>query len=70
MRICLCDACSLNAMNNAAIIVMNAVAGHVKAALIEVLKDLVARHQIARAKVTEEVVDMFMAVRPMPGLFE
>ncbi|CAD7704142.1 unnamed protein product [Ostreobium quekettii] len=43
--------------------------GEVKAELIQLLQDLVARHQAARSKVTEDVVDMFMAVRPMPGLF-
>jgi hypothetical protein len=39
--------------------------GEVKAELIQVLSDLVARHQAARAAVTEEVVDAFFAVRPM-----
>jgi hypothetical protein len=29
---------------------------------------MVARHQEARAAVTEEVVDAFMAVRPMAGV--
>ncbi len=32
------------------------------------LTDLVSRHQKARAQVTEEVVDAFMAVRPMDCL--
>ena len=40
--------------------------GDVKAELVTVLVDIVARHQAARAAVTEEVVDAFMAVRPMP----
>ena len=35
--------------------------GEVKATLIEVLQALVARHQEARAKVTEEEVDYFMS---------
>jgi len=39
--------------------------GEVKGALTQVLSDLVARHQAARAQVTEEVVDAFMAVRPI-----
>jgi tryptophanyl-tRNA synthetase len=33
-----------------------------------VLSDIVERHQAARAAVTEEVVDAFMAVRPMQGV--
>jgi tryptophanyl-tRNA synthetase len=40
-------------------------AGEVKAELITLLTDIVARHQKARAQVTEDVVDAFMAVRPM-----
>lgn len=40
-------------------------AGEVKAELIRLLTDIVARHQAARAQVTEEMVDAFMAVRPM-----
>ncbi|KAI8477493.1 MAG: hypothetical protein J3K34DRAFT_398423 [Monoraphidium minutum] len=39
--------------------------GEVKGELIRLLTDIVARHQAARAQVTEEVVDAFMAVRPM-----
>ena len=39
--------------------------GQVKGELIRLLTDIVARHQAARAQVTEEVVDAFMAVRPM-----
>lgn len=41
------------------------VVGEVKAELITVLSDMVSRHQKARAQVTDEVVDSFMAVRPM-----
>jgi hypothetical protein len=40
-------------------------AGEIKGELVKVLCDMVARHQAARAAVTEEVVDAFMAVRPM-----
>jgi hypothetical protein len=40
-------------------------AGDVKKELITVLTDMVTRHQTARAVVTEDVVDAFMAVRPM-----
>ncbi len=43
-------------------------AGEIKGELIRVLSDMVARHQEARAAVTEEVVDAFMAVRPMAGV--
>eukprot|EP00877_Chromochloris_zofingiensis_P001150 jgi/Chrzof1/11035/Cz05g21070.t1 len=39
--------------------------GEVKAEVIKLLSDIVARHQLARAQITEEVVDAFMAVRPM-----
>ncbi|KAG2453564.1 hypothetical protein HYH02_001783 [Chlamydomonas schloesseri] len=39
--------------------------GEIKKELITVLTDMVSRHQRARAQVTEEVVDAFMAVRPM-----
>lgn len=39
--------------------------GEVKAELIQVLTDMVSRHQEARSRVTEAVVDAFMAVRPM-----
>lgn len=42
--------------------------GEIKKELITVLTDLVSRHQKARAQVTEEVVDAFMAVRPMDCL--
>jgi hypothetical protein len=36
---------------------------------VQVVSDIVQRHQAARARVTDEVVDAFMAVRPMPHLF-
>ncbi|PNW75322.1 hypothetical protein CHLRE_12g522350v5 [Chlamydomonas reinhardtii] len=39
--------------------------GEIKKELITVLTDMVSRHQRARAQVTDEVVDAFMAVRPM-----
>lgn len=38
--------------------------GEVKAELITLLVDIVARHQRARAQVTDDIVDAFMAVRP------
>jgi hypothetical protein len=40
-------------------------AGEVKAELIALLTDIVGRHQQARTRVTEDIVDAFMAVRPM-----
>jgi hypothetical protein len=40
-------------------------AGEVKSELSKVLIDLVARHQAARAAVSDAVVDAFFAVRPM-----
>ncbi|GAB2229126.1 hypothetical protein Drorol1_Dr00023261 [Drosera rotundifolia] len=43
--------------------------GEVKKRLIEVLTELVERHRGARAAVTEEMVDAFMAVRPLPNMF-
>ncbi|KAL3692075.1 hypothetical protein R1sor_005726 [Riccia sorocarpa] len=43
--------------------------GQVKQRLVEVLTALVVRHQKARARVTEEMVDAFMAVRPLPNMF-
>ncbi|XP_078438990.1 nucleotidylyl transferase superfamily protein [Wolffia australiana] len=43
--------------------------GEVKKRLIEVLSDMVERHRKARASVTEEMVDAFMAVRPLPNMF-
>lgn len=39
--------------------------GEIKAELVKLLEDMVSRHQAARAKVSEEIVDMFMAPRPM-----
>lgn len=42
-----------------------AATGEVKAELIALLTDIVGRHQKARSQVTEEIVDAFMAVRPM-----
>jgi len=39
--------------------------GEIKAALIAVLTPLVEGHQARRAAVTDEVIDQFMAVRPM-----
>ncbi|XP_031476183.1 tryptophan--tRNA ligase, cytoplasmic isoform X2 [Nymphaea colorata] len=43
--------------------------GEVKKRLIEVLSELVERHQRARSAVSEEMVDAFMAVRPLPNMF-
>lgn len=43
--------------------------GEVKKRLIEVLTDMVERHRKARAAVTDEMVDAFMAVRPLPDMF-
>ncbi|VFQ77667.1 unnamed protein product [Cuscuta campestris] len=43
--------------------------GEVKKRLIEVLTDIVERHKRARAAVTDEMVDAFMAVRPLPNMF-
>lgn len=37
--------------------------GEIKAILIGVLQELVAKHQEARSKVTEEIIDQFMSVR-------
>ncbi|XP_054779837.1 tryptophan--tRNA ligase, cytoplasmic [Prosopis cineraria] len=44
--------------------------GEVKQRLIEVLTEMVERHRRARAAVTEEMVDAFMAVRPLPHMFD
>lgn len=44
--------------------------GEVKKRLIEVLTEMVERHQRARAAVTDEMVDAFMAVRPLPYMFD
>ncbi|KAK2646642.1 hypothetical protein Ddye_021837 [Dipteronia dyeriana] len=43
--------------------------GEVKQRLTQVLTELVERHQTARAAVTDEMVDAFMAVRPLPNMF-
>ncbi|CAA6654384.1 unnamed protein product [Spirodela intermedia] len=43
--------------------------GEVKKRLIEVLSEMVERHCKARAAVTDEMVDAFMAVRPLPNMF-
>ncbi|XP_076949266.1 tryptophan--tRNA ligase, cytoplasmic-like [Bidens hawaiensis] len=43
--------------------------GEVKKKLIDVLTVLVERHQAARAAVTDEMIDAFMAVRPLPNKF-
>jgi tryptophanyl-tRNA synthetase len=42
--------------------------GEVKATLIELLVEMVARHQSARGAVSDEIVDAFMAVRDMTGV--
>ncbi|GKE10441.1 tryptophan--tRNA ligase, cytoplasmic [Tanacetum coccineum] len=42
--------------------------GEIKGRLIEVLSELVERHRAARALVTDEMVDAFMAVRPLPNI--
>ena len=39
--------------------------GEIKAELIQVLSDMVQRHQTARAAVTDDVVEAFMARRPL-----
>ncbi|PQQ14881.1 tryptophan--tRNA ligase cytoplasmic [Prunus yedoensis var. nudiflora] len=43
--------------------------GEVKQLLIQVLTELVERHHRAGAAVTDEMVDAFMAVRPLPNMF-
>jgi tryptophanyl-tRNA synthetase len=43
--------------------------GEIKGELTRLLTDIVARHQAARAQVTEQVVDAFMAPRPMHDAF-
>ncbi|BBN13871.1 tryptophanyl-tRNA synthetase [Marchantia polymorpha subsp. ruderalis] len=43
--------------------------GEVKQRLIEVLTAIVERHRKARAGVTEEMVNAFMAVRPLPNMY-
>ncbi|KAF3595580.1 hypothetical protein DY000_02020609 [Brassica cretica] len=44
--------------------------GAVKQRLTEVLTEVVERHRKARAAVTNEMVDAFMAVRPLPKMFD
>ena len=43
--------------------------GEIKKTLIDLLTDMVTRHQEARAKVTDEMVDTFMSPRPLPSMF-
>ncbi|WVZ58889.1 hypothetical protein U9M48_009111 [Paspalum notatum var. saurae] len=43
--------------------------GEVKHRLVEVLSEMVAAHQRARSRVTEEIVDAFMAARPFHSMF-
>lgn len=43
--------------------------GEVKKRLVKVLSEMVERHKRARALVTEEMVDAFMAKRPLPNMF-
>ncbi|KAB5561620.1 hypothetical protein DKX38_006577 [Salix brachista] len=44
--------------------------GEVKNRLGTILAELVERHRAARAIVNDKVVDAFMAVRPLPNLFD
>ncbi|KAJ4846752.1 hypothetical protein Tsubulata_010237 [Turnera subulata] len=44
--------------------------GEVKQRLAEVLTEMVERHRLARANVTDKMVDAFMAVRPLPTMFD
>ncbi|GJS79498.1 hypothetical protein Tco_0729379 [Tanacetum coccineum] len=44
--------------------------GDIKKRLVQVLSELVERHQAAWALVTDEMVDAFMAVRPLPNMFQ
>ncbi|KAF8089214.1 hypothetical protein N665_0513s0008 [Sinapis alba] len=44
--------------------------GAVKQRLTEVLTEIVERHRKARAAVTDEMVETFMAVRPLPNMFD
>ncbi len=50
-------------------VLAKAVAHAFRSLFMQVLQEMVARHQAARAAVTEEQVDAFMAVRPMTDLF-
>ena len=43
--------------------------GEIKGELIAVLVEMVERHKAARELVTDDVVDAFMAVRPMDDLW-
>ncbi|CAD6236152.1 unnamed protein product [Miscanthus lutarioriparius] len=43
--------------------------GEVKQRLTAAISEMVSRHQRARAQVTEEMVDAFTAVRPLPNMF-
>ncbi|KAI3919151.1 hypothetical protein MKW92_031690 [Papaver armeniacum] len=44
--------------------------GEIKNRVIKVLTQLVEKHRKARAAVTEAMVDAFMAVRPLPNMFD
>ncbi|CAM8979787.1 hypothetical protein QQ045_000972 [Rhodiola kirilowii] len=44
--------------------------GEVKMKLTQILTEMVERHRVARAAVTDEMVDAFMAVRPLPSMFD
>jgi len=44
--------------------------GEIKAEVVRLLTDIVRRHQQARAQVTDEVVNAFMAPRPMNGILK
>lgn len=44
--------------------------GPVKQRLTEVLTEVVEKHRKARAAVTDEMVNAFMAVRPLPKMFD
>ncbi|XP_065867716.1 tryptophan--tRNA ligase, cytoplasmic [Euphorbia lathyris] len=44
--------------------------GEVKKRLAEVLTEIVERHRLARSAVTDQMVDAFMAVRPLPNMFD
>ncbi|KAG7594178.1 Aminoacyl-tRNA synthetase class Ic [Arabidopsis thaliana x Arabidopsis arenosa] len=44
--------------------------GDVKKRVTEILTEIVERHRRARAAVTDEMVEAFMAVRPLPSMFE
>lgn len=43
--------------------------GEVKQILVDLLSKMVDRHKTARALVTEEMVDAYMARRPLPNMF-